>query len=660
MSTTNPGPPDPERQSFDNPSSHNPSSPSPSSQAHSQAPSSSSTRYAPRAHFSAVLEDPTPAPPARSRSSSPSISEGHAAFTPLTGSAVARAPPISSTSTLVDIEHSLVDNDPRQWSDRKKMIVLVMVSLGSLTPTLGAAIYNPAFDQLRTELNATDAELALSLSLFILFQGGWPIFWSSIAEIIGRKPVYLTSYSLFILGTVVASRANTMPVLIGMRMIQAFGSAAVMAIGAGTLADIYEPKERGTRMGFYYAVPLLGPSLGPLIGGALTSAFSWRSTFYFIAATGGVSLISFCFFPDTWRRERSLAYQTALKRSVAAALDNQATKEEKQRRKIEKGLRSGDATPMTETRVPSPDGETTPTATGGKTEVDIVVEDKKQTLGRRKWWIAGARKPVVEQEFKLSLRDVNPLRPALAVLKEPVNLLTVLASGILFGGQYVISFTAAVTFAAAPYNYGSLKVGLVLVSFGGGNILGSLLGGRYSDFMRAKLTKANGGITEPEMRLKSMFAAIPVMIGSFLGYAWTAQEKVHIAAPVVFLFFAGFSIMVIYASALAFMVDSNVGRSSAAVACNSFFRGLFAFVLSECALPIRDHIGDGGLYTLFSGLLTISSGVFVLLAYHGKEWRDPNHRFFSKDKSLESRTEAQEAIDSEEEREAKVPAPSVP
>lgn len=83
---------------------------------------------------------------------------------------------------------------------------------------------------------------------------------------------------------------------------------------------------------------------------------------------------------------------------------------------------------MPETRVPSPNGETTATATGGKTEVDIVVE-KEATLGRRKWWIAGARKPVAEQEFKLSLRDVNPLRPALAVLKEPVNLLTVLASG---------------------------------------------------------------------------------------------------------------------------------------------------------------------------------------------------------------------------------------
>lgn len=101
--------------------------------------------------------------------------------------------------------------------------------------------------------------------------------------------------------------------------------------------------------------------------------------------------------------------------------------------------------------------------------------------------------------------------------------------------------------------------------------------------------------------------------------------------------------MVIYASALAFMVDSNVGRSSAAIACNSFFRGvslvsslttflfvrvadspapaspwvtqLTAFVLSECALPIRDRIGDGGLYTLFAGILAISSGVFILLAH---------------------------------------------
>lgn len=108
-----------------------------------QTPSSSSTRYAPHARFSSVLEDPRPAPPPIPRSDSPTDSEhGGPAFTPLTGSAVNRpSPPVSSSSTLVkglDIEHTVVENDPRLWSDRKKLAVLIMVSCGSITPTLGA------------------------------------------------------------------------------------------------------------------------------------------------------------------------------------------------------------------------------------------------------------------------------------------------------------------------------------------------------------------------------------------------------------------------------------------------------------------------------------------------------------------------------------------
>jgi MFS family permease len=67
-------------------------------------------------------------------------------------------------------------------------------------------------------------------------------------------------------------------------------------------------------MGIYYATPLLGPSLGPIIGGAATKLFSWRATFYFLAIFGGLSLLTFVFFKDTFRRERSLTYQNALKR----------------------------------------------------------------------------------------------------------------------------------------------------------------------------------------------------------------------------------------------------------------------------------------------------------------------------------------------------------
>jgi hypothetical protein len=71
----------------------------------------------------------------------------------------------------------------------------------------------------------------------------------------------------------------------------------------------------------------------------------------------------------------------------------------------------------------------------------------------------------------------------------------------MFAYQYGVCFTAALTFARAPYNFNSIKVGLVLLSFGLGNLAGSILGGRWSDHVLAKLKQKNGGVSEPEVSI---------------------------------------------------------------------------------------------------------------------------------------------------------------
>jgi hypothetical protein len=133
------------------------------------------------------------------------------------------------------------------------------------------------------------------------------------------------------------------------------------------------------------------------------------------------------------------------------------------------------------------------------------------------------------------------------------------------------------------------------------------------------------------MRLKGTVWFMPVLVASFLTYAWTAGSQVNIAGIVISLFFAGLSVMLIYASTLAYLVDVNPvcpqfpsstrlkradeqGRSSAAVSSNSFVRGCLACVMSQIARPIQDAIGDGGLYTIFAGLLTMSSLGIMLVA----------------------------------------------
>ena len=88
--------------------------------------------------------------------------------------------------------------------------------------------------------------------------------------------------------------------LILMRMLSAGASCAVTPIGAAVVADVWEVKEKGQAMSVYYVGLLLGPALGPVVGGALVQRWSWRATQWFQMAYGALILILISFaLPDT-------------------------------------------------------------------------------------------------------------------------------------------------------------------------------------------------------------------------------------------------------------------------------------------------------------------------------------------------------------------------
>ncbi|GMK55495.1 hypothetical protein CspeluHIS016_0205510 [Cutaneotrichosporon spelunceum] len=535
---------------------------------------------------------------------------------------------------VVDIEHAPVDDDPREWSARKKNFVLALMTIAVLGPMISPSVYNPVLDEVAADLGASQTQIGLSLSLYILFQGGIPLVWTTVAEIVGRKPVYITSFVLYTGGSVGAGRAPTMPVLIGMRILQAVGSSAVVSSGAGSLADMYEVRERGRRLGWFYGMPMLGPTLGPLIGGALGNAYGWRSTMYFLAVFAFLMTVAFCFFPDTWRRERSRVYQKAVQAALRRQLKAQAIaekREAKRERKRARGLASTATTPAA-TNPPTP-GNMTPIE---EYDAEAALVPAQPSFIARLRASLGMR----ERGSSPSFVDLNPLPTTVSIFRSPTNAAVLLASGLLFAVQYTTTYTASVTFARAPYSYNPLIIGVVLLSFGMGNVVGSVVGGRYSDYALRRLTARNGGVPEPEMRLKCTMPAMPVLLAAYLIYAWTADAKVSIAGPVVGLFLAGFALLFVYSSTLAYLVDSNPGRPASAVACNSFMRGAVACVMSQVAIPIQNAIGDGGLYTLFTGVLGMSCATLVLVSYRGKRWRE------ARDTRKEARSAAASAVGS--------------
>jgi len=115
---------------------------------------------------------------------------------------------------------------------------------------------------------------------------------------------------------------------------------------------------------------------------------------------------------------------------------------------------------------------------------------------------------------------------------------------------------------------------------------------------------------------------MPLLPASVLAYAWVADKHVHIAAIVTTLFFAGFASLWIYASTLAYVVDANAGRSSTAVATNSFSRGIAGFAAAEVAVPLQITIGDGGLYTIWAILCVALEITIIVVIRRGKKWRE--------------------------------------
>jgi hypothetical protein len=142
------------------------------------------------------------------------------------------------------------------------------------------------------------------------------------------------------------------------------------------------------------------------MGGVLTTGFSWRAPFWFLAVVSGLSCASiFLFLKDTFRRERSLTYQSVLKshllkaRSASAATSCTATITEKE-----------------------------PTVVSEK-EQSVLSDKLPADLEKQDWRVSPSPEPAAIPAIKLTMRDVNPFRPLRQVLRRTNNLVILFASG---------------------------------------------------------------------------------------------------------------------------------------------------------------------------------------------------------------------------------------
>jgi EmrB/QacA subfamily drug resistance transporter len=160
-----------------------------------------------------------------------------------------------------------------------KLTALAIASLSSfITPFMMSSI-NIALPVIGKEFKTDAVVLSWVATSYLLAAAVSLVPFGKLADIYGRKKIYMLGMVLFSLTSLMSAVATSAPMLIIFRIFQGAGSAMVFATGIAILSSVYPAQERGKVLGIAVAAVYIGLSCGPFFGGLLTQHFSWRSIF---------------------------------------------------------------------------------------------------------------------------------------------------------------------------------------------------------------------------------------------------------------------------------------------------------------------------------------------------------------------------------------------
>jgi len=144
-------------------------------------------------------------------------------------------------------------------------------------------MFAPGASALIVEFGIIDSMIgALTVTIYILGFALGPLILASMSEIYGRLVVYHLCNAVYIAFTIGCALSTNTTMFLVFRFIYGFAASSPMAIGGGTIADLYVQKEHGKAMAIFGLGPLLGPVIGPVIGGFVTQDLGWRWTFWLV------------------------------------------------------------------------------------------------------------------------------------------------------------------------------------------------------------------------------------------------------------------------------------------------------------------------------------------------------------------------------------------
>ncbi|MFT8872633.1 MAG: MDR family MFS transporter [Sporolactobacillus sp.] len=201
---------------------------------------------------------------------------------------------------------------PKQKTDRRFVTAAMLVAI--LLVAIDVTIVSTAMPKVVRDLNGLNL-ISWVFAIYTLTTSVTTPIYGKLADLFGRKKIFIVGVVLFVGGSVLSGIAQTMAQLIIFRAIQGVGAGAVMPITFTIIGDLYPGEQRAKMQGLFSSVWGIAGLLGPLVGGFLVDHVSWRWIFFINLPIGFVSLILIILcFHETYekRKKHSIDYLGAL------------------------------------------------------------------------------------------------------------------------------------------------------------------------------------------------------------------------------------------------------------------------------------------------------------------------------------------------------------
>lgn len=483
-----------------------------------------------------------------------------------------------NTDIILIPQPSADPNDPLNWPQWQKDLQLTILGFGA---TVFAACFGPLLVPgtvvISDQFDVSITKVIQLGGYQLLVVGATGPFVCAISRKYGKRPVFLFSGMMGIIGTIIGACANDYHLLLVGRIVQGFATSAFESIVVTVIGDMYFVHERGFRISLLNFILGAVSSLVSVITGPITTNLGWKYCFWI--------LLPFCCVQ--WVLMILFCPESSYNRDALYDLDTTHTENYDKLAELE--------------HRPTEQTEGAP-ATGPT---------------RKSFWKRLAPAGGIYSSDNL-IRLI--LAPFLS-LTNLAALWVVVMSGLLVGWYVAISFILSQWFSPPPYNYSAADVGYLNIGPTIGGLLASIFMAVISDPLIRYAAKHNKGVYEPEFRLFPMFVCL-VFTAVGLRLYGTGLAS-HWAPPVTAVIhgIALFGILVGAIASSAYILDAFRDLSNEVFIMMMVFKNFFFYGMSYY---VNNWLSSGGPRQMFSCFAGISS-FFVLLGIplyiYGKRYR---------------------------------------